>query len=201
MARFLHTHTHTHTLIWLGSLASVVLGLMAYNPSVRAQQRATCSLTPIQNGTAVATAVSQGKYTRLTNDPAVTGASRPGVTLTITPVAGQVAVYVYQGSSQNLHRTIAGLLTGNSVPSGAIVQNGRTNSYRLESNGDGGAYLTHAQMNRNTGDVDFVVFRPDLNRGYTLQVFYVLDLRGAPLNFVRYNTRQTVTIPWGCVVR
>ncbi len=182
-------------------MVSVVLGLMAYNPSVRAQQRATCSLTPIQNGTAVATAVSQGKYTRLTNDPAVTGASRPGVTLTITPGAGQVAVYVYQGSSQNLHRSIAGLLTGNGVPSGAIVQNGRTNSYRLESNGDGGAYLTHPQMNRNTGDVDFVVFRPDLNRGYTLQVFYVLDLRGAPLNFVRYNTRQTVTIPWGCVVR
>ena len=133
---------------------------MAYNPSVRAQQRATCSLTPIQNGTAVATAVSQGKYTRLTNDPAVTGASRPGVTLTIAPGAGQVAVYVYQGSSQNLHRSIAGLLTGNGVPSGAIVQNGRTNSYRLESNGDGGAYLTHAQMNPTPGTWILWCFAP-----------------------------------------
>jgi hypothetical protein len=188
-----------HTLVW--PMVSVLLSLAAIStPAWAQQQRATCSLTSIQNGTAVATAGSQGKYTRLTNDPAVTGTSRPGATLTITPGTGQVAVYVYQRPGQNLHRTIAGLLTGG-VPAGAIVQNGRTNSYRLESNGAGGAYLTNAQMNRNTGDVDFVVFRPDLNRGYTLQVFYVLDLRGAPLNFVRYNTRQTVTIPWTCVVR
>lgn len=142
---------------------------------------------------------SNGRYTRLTNDAAVPGTSRPGVTVTITPGAGQVRVFIFNAEASSVGRAIDGLLNGR-VPPAAITHNGLTNSYRLEVPNGQGITLGNPQMDRDLGNVDFAINRPDINRAYTFQAFYRVELVGAAFNFVRYNTSTNVTLHWYCVV-